>query len=140
MSCELCEGSGGTVVASNEDWRIIRADDERHPFTYRVIANEHAKEITDLAPYVRLRLFEAVTRLEAVLLRELRPVKMNVASLGNLTPHVHWHLIPRFADDPHFPQPVWGPVQRATTRPKPSAEDLARVDRAVETATRESRS
>jgi diadenosine tetraphosphate (Ap4A) HIT family hydrolase len=43
---------------------------------------------------------------------QLAPLKMNLASLGNQTPHLHWHVIPRFADDSHFPQSVWGTRQR----------------------------
>jgi diadenosine tetraphosphate (Ap4A) HIT family hydrolase len=43
----------------------------------------------------------------------LDPVKMNLASLGNLVPHVHWHVVPRYADDTHFPQPIWAAPQRA---------------------------
>jgi diadenosine tetraphosphate (Ap4A) HIT family hydrolase len=42
----------------------------------------------------------------------LRPDKINLASLGNMVAHLHWHVIPRFADDPHFPQPIWGTRQR----------------------------
>ena len=46
--------------------------------------------------------------MEAVLRDVLRPHKLNLASLGNITPHLHWHVIPRFPDDPHFPNPIWG--------------------------------
>ena len=42
----------------------------------------------------------------------MEPLKMNIASLGNMTPHLHWHVIARFADDLHYPQPVWGAPQR----------------------------
>jgi diadenosine tetraphosphate (Ap4A) HIT family hydrolase len=42
----------------------------------------------------------------------LNPLKINLASFGNMTPHLHWHVIPRWADDAHFPQPVWGSRQR----------------------------
>jgi diadenosine tetraphosphate (Ap4A) HIT family hydrolase len=38
---------------------------------------------------------------------------VNLASLGNITPHLHWHVIPRFADDPHFPNPIWAARIRA---------------------------
>jgi len=38
--------------------------------------------------------------------------KMNLASLGNQTPHVHWHVVPRFRDDRHFPGPIWAAAQR----------------------------
>jgi len=50
----------------------------------------------------------------------LAPQKMNVASLGNMTPHLHWHLIPRYADDAHFPGPIWSERRRSV-----SAETLA---------------
>ena len=38
----------------------------------------------------------------------LNPTKVNIASFGNVVPHVHWHVIPRFEGDPHYPNPVWG--------------------------------
>jgi diadenosine tetraphosphate (Ap4A) HIT family hydrolase len=53
-----------------------------------------------------------VYAVESALRARLTPSKMNLASLGNATPHVHWHVIPRFADDSHFPQPIWGPRLR----------------------------
>ena len=36
-----------------------------------------------------------------------KPDKINLACLGNLTPHIHWHVIPRFYDDNHFPGSIW---------------------------------
>ena len=38
--------------------------------------------------------------------------QVNVASLGNVVPHLHWHVIPRYADDAHFPAPVWAQAVR----------------------------
>jgi diadenosine tetraphosphate (Ap4A) HIT family hydrolase len=40
---------------------------------------------------------------------------------------VHWHVIPRFADDPHFPQPVWGTRQRDGVAARPGTDMLARA-------------
>jgi diadenosine tetraphosphate (Ap4A) HIT family hydrolase len=54
-----------------------------------------------------------VFAVEGSLRATLAPDKVNVASLGNLTPHLHWHVIPRFADDPHFPHSVWAQPQRS---------------------------
>ena len=45
------------------------------------------------------------------------PDKVNLASFGNQVPHVHWHVIPRFADDPHFPNPTWGERTGGTAHP-----------------------
>lgn len=132
MSCELCDGTGGALVAEFGDFRIVRAlNDPDHPYTYRVVATEHARELNDLAPFRRRRLADAVSIVEAVLRRALEPAKINVASLGNLCPHVHWHVIPRFPDDRHFPSPVWSAPRREPLQPAPNAESLARSDAAV---------
>ena len=37
-----------------------------------------------------------------------------MASLGNVVQHLHWHVIPRFEDDAHFPAPVWAQAVRQT--------------------------
>ncbi|HXD50505.1 MAG TPA: HIT domain-containing protein, partial [Burkholderiales bacterium] len=47
--------------------------------------------------------------------------KINLAAFGNMTPHLHWHVIPRNADDAHFPNPIWGERQR----PAPGGLDQA---------------
>jgi diadenosine tetraphosphate (Ap4A) HIT family hydrolase len=57
----------------------------------------------------------------------LNPAKINLASFGNQTPHLHWHVIPRFQDDRHFPQPVWAQAVRDDRQKQPprvSAETL----------------
>jgi diadenosine tetraphosphate (Ap4A) HIT family hydrolase len=77
--------------------------------------NDHVKEMTDLADADRVHLMDAVYATEAALRMLLEPEKMNVASLGNQTPHLHWHVIPRFRDDSHFPDPVWASPRRTAT-------------------------
>jgi diadenosine tetraphosphate (Ap4A) HIT family hydrolase len=42
----------------------------------------------------------------------MKPGKVNLASLGNQVPHLHWHVIPRYADDAHFPKPIWATPER----------------------------
>ena len=39
--------------------------------------------------------------------RAMRPDHMNVESLGNVVPHLHWHVIPRYVGDPHWGMPIW---------------------------------
>jgi diadenosine tetraphosphate (Ap4A) HIT family hydrolase len=60
---------------------------------------------------------------EAALREVMAPDKINLASLGNVVPHLHWHVIPRFADDPHFPNPVWSARQRNTPHAAPGNLD-----------------
>lgn len=112
--------------------RVVLAGDADHPGFCRVVLNEHVQEMTDLPLAQRERLMRVVWAVERVLRAELRPHKINLASLGNQVPHLHWHVIPRFSDDPHFPGPVWGPRTAGRPRPlPPSFQDaLARALRA----------
>jgi diadenosine tetraphosphate (Ap4A) HIT family hydrolase len=99
-------------VLANEWLRVVLVDDADFPGFARVIWNEHVREMTDLGAADRERLMRAVFAVEQAQREVLAPTKVNLASLGNVTPHLHWHVIPRFADDSHFPQPVWGARQR----------------------------
>jgi diadenosine tetraphosphate (Ap4A) HIT family hydrolase len=110
--CELCSQPGGEVLHRNEKFRVVLLDDMQYPGFCRVIWNEHVREMTDLSAPDRVLLMQAVWRVEAAVRESMRPDKMNVASLGNMVPHLHWHVIPRYADDAHFPGPIWAQVQR----------------------------
>ena len=110
--CVFCDGDGGRRLWRDARCRIVLTDEPFAGFC-RVIWNAHAREMTDLAAADRAHLMEVVFAVEAGLRTRLCPTKMNLAALGNVTPHLHWHVIPRFADDSHFPQPVWGARQRA---------------------------
>jgi diadenosine tetraphosphate (Ap4A) HIT family hydrolase len=133
LGCELCEHHGGVLVAQGPVWRVIRVVDADFPAFYRVIWAAHVAEFTDLLATERALCLEVVCNVEAVLREQLAPTKINLASLGNVVPHLHWHVIARFAWDSHFPQPVWGIRQREVL---PAAADrlplpLAALDAAV---------
>ncbi|UCE32012.1 MAG: HIT family protein [Burkholderiales bacterium] len=105
--CALCAADGGAVLWSDAVLRVVLVDEPDYPGFTRVIWNAHVREMTDLVPGDRARLMQAVWDVEAVQRRLLRPDKVNLASLGNQVPHLHWHVIPRYVDDRHFPAPVW---------------------------------
>lgn len=123
MSCELCSGVGGELVWQGGDWRVVRVADAHFPAFYRVVHQRHVAEFTDLDAAQRSRCMALVAAVEQALRDSLAPTKINLASLGNQTPHLHWHVIARFGWDSHYPQPVWGPAQRAVQ--PPAAERLA---------------
>lgn len=111
-TCELCDASGGLVVFSNAALRVVLVDDSAYPGFCRVIWNTHVKEMTDLDTADRASIMSAVWAVETAVREVMRPEKINIASLGNMTPHIHWHVIPRYADDVHFPSPVWATAHR----------------------------
>jgi diadenosine tetraphosphate (Ap4A) HIT family hydrolase len=116
MSCELCDLKAEPVYRDDK-LAIILVDDPAYPGFCRVIWNEHVKEMSDLAPGDRMLLNDAVWHVELALRDVMAPGKVNIASLGNMVPHLHWHVIPRFADDAHFPNPVWTEAVRQTGAP-----------------------
>ncbi|MCW5604438.1 MAG: HIT family protein [Burkholderiales bacterium] len=111
-TCELCGQAGGELLWRDASCRIVRIAEPGYPGFCRVIWNAHVKEMTDLPERERAHLMRVVFAVESALREYLGPAKINLASLGNMTPHLHWHVIPRFEDDPHFPLPVWGQQQR----------------------------
>lgn len=85
------------------------------------------KELTDLPQDDRAHVFEVLCATETALRELLSPDKMNIAALGTAMPHLHWHVVPRYAGDTHFPEPIWStPLRDVTERKLPHgfAEDL----------------
>ena len=110
--CPLCQGEGGRLIVRTEQFRVIRADEPGFPAFYRVIWADHVTEFSDLSAADRALCMEAVALVERLLRQHLRPAKINLAALGNLVPHLHWHVIARFDWDSRFPAPVWAAAQR----------------------------
>lgn len=120
-NCELCTQPGGELLYRDDNYRIVLVNDERYPGFCRVIWNAHVREMTDLTSAERAILIAAVWQVEEAVREVLQPHKINVASLGNMVAHLHWHVIPRFEDDAHFPNPIWGEAMRT-----PASADLAK--------------
>lgn len=118
-NCELCDSPGGSPIWENEFCRVVGVADPDYPGYCRVILKKHVREMTDLPPGEREQLMRVVLVVESALRRLYQPDKINLASFGNMTPHVHWHVIPRWRNDRHFPQPVWGPAQRVNSPARP---------------------
>ena len=119
-TCELCQSTGGELIHQGELVRVVLVDDANYPGFCRVIWRDHVKEITDLNELDRMLMMDVMWQVEQVVRDVMQPEKINLASLGNMVPHLHWHVIPRYIDDAHFPAPVWAEAKRV-----PSPESLA---------------
>ena len=129
-ACPLCAELGGAPVFTATKFRVIRAEEPGFPAFYRVVWNAHVPEFSDLSAPDRSLCMAAVNVVEVALRTHLQPTKINLASLGNVVAHVHWHVIARFDWDSHFPSPVWCPAQRPMNAPALAAvtDRLAAVD------------
>lgn len=129
--CPLCESAGGRLVFDAAKFRVIHADESGFPAFYRVVWKAHVAEWSDLQADDRALCMEAVAVVEQSLRDALAPKKINLAALGNMVPHLHWHVIARFDWDARFPAPVWAPAARASdpVREAAIAERLPALER-----------
>lgn len=131
--CVLCREAGGLPVWQGAQLRVIRAQEEGFPAFYRVIWTAHVAELSDLSEVDRNTCMAVVAAVERVLRTQLQPTKINLAALGNMVPHLHWHVIARHDWDSHFPAPVWANPLRARdlAREAQLQDALATCDAAI---------
>lgn len=120
--CELCAHDGGDTLWQDQTCRVVWVNEPDYPGFCRVILKTHVKEMTDLPAESRSHLMRVVFAVEQAIRNELAPDKINLASLGNAVPHLHWHVIPRFINDKHFPSPIWSAPHHQV--PPPEHADL----------------
>ena len=110
-NCVLCKDElkpeEGQLIWRGDDCRIILVNDPDLPGFCRVIWNRHVAEMTDLSYGEREHLMTLVFAVEEAVRHVMRPDKVNIAALGNMVPHIHWHVIPRYRDDAFFPGSAW---------------------------------
>lgn len=107
--------------------RTLRIEVEQATIPWlKIFAVQPVKELTDCDKKTKKMLFKALELCERELRAYYRPDKINVASFGNYVPQVHLHVMARFRDDSHFPEPMWGTQQRTGTLHLPPFEPFAR--------------
>lgn len=99
------------------DAYLAKADVQRG-LTIAVFRGRHVAEPTELTDPEAAAFGREVLAVGRAIERVLEPVKLNYQLLGNEVPHLHAHVIPRYADDPRpgwpfpFPDPEPGPMPR----------------------------
>jgi diadenosine tetraphosphate (Ap4A) HIT family hydrolase len=113
--CALCETHGGRILHQTALLRVVEVEEASfgdYPGYLRVVLMPHVEEMTELEANQAHEVLQAVLACERAVRSTTECDKINLASLGNQVPHLHWHVIPRFRDDGHFPESVWGERQR----------------------------
>lgn len=105
--CELCVRPNSREIWHDDMLYVIDASNHELPGYIRVVLNRHVKEMTDLTDDEKRHVMDVVFFIESTMRSYLKPEKVNLAEFGNMTPHLHWHIIARFADDAYFPEAIW---------------------------------
>jgi len=114
MPCPACDrldrsraGRDPDFVAALSASSVFLADEQAYRGYCLLLFHEHAEQLDEVPIERQVRLWEDVARLASALRKELAPARLNYACLGNFLTHVHWHVIPRYADDPEPLHPIW---------------------------------
>ncbi len=115
-----------TVEAARWDCcRVLLMNDATYPWLILVPQRPDLRELHDLSADDLAQVTVEIVRASQAMESLFKPVKMNVAALGNQVPQLHIHVIARFEDDPAWPKPVWGVAPAAPYDAGALAERLA---------------
>jgi len=113
--CPMChrwEKEDDLQIAELSSCYVLLNRDQFFPGYTLVFAKQHQTELFHLDLPRRGIMMEEVNRVAKALNQVFQPTKMNYELLGNMVPHIHWHLVPRFAKDPVWPRPIWSEEHR----------------------------
>jgi diadenosine tetraphosphate (Ap4A) HIT family hydrolase len=94
---------------------VLLNRDQFFPGYCFVFTKQHVVELFHLDLQSRGAVVEEVNAVAAALYGLFRPAKINYELIGNMVPHMHWHLVPRFTDDPLWPRPIWSEPHEPVT-------------------------
>lgn len=135
MTCPMCtrwETDADLRIAEFEHSYLVLNRDQFFPGYCLLFSKDHVTELFHLAAPNRQRIMDDVCRVAAALFAVYRPTKMNYELLGNMVPHLHWHLIPRYSGDLLWPRPIWSePHEEKVLAPAASRQVIARIRQAL---------
>jgi len=110
MTCPMCtkwHDEPDLRIAALEQCYVMLNRDQFFQGYCFVFTREHVTELFHLEKKVRAAVMAEVSSVAAVLYSSFAPAKINYELLGNMVPHMHWHVVPRFTTDPLWPRPIW---------------------------------
>ena len=119
-------------IAELEHCFALLNRDQYFPGYTFVFTKNHVTELFHLDRDVRASVMDEVTSVAAALYNLFEPAKMNYELLGNMVPHMHWHLVPRFTGDPLWPRPIWSePHEPVILTPGEYTERIALINKQI---------
>lgn len=105
--CSRWDTDSDLRIAELSHSYVILNRDQFFPGYTLLFTKSHVTELFHLEPSVRVSVTEEVAKVAKAIYDVFSPDKVNYELLGNMVPHMHWHIVPRFASDPLWPRPIW---------------------------------
>ena len=114
MDCLACDriaqirrGENPHFIVELAESYVVLADEQAYNGWCILLLKDHHEHLAGLPLERQVRLWEDVAKVAAAMTREFEPVRINYECLGNELHHIHWHVIPRYSNDPAPQAPVW---------------------------------
>jgi diadenosine tetraphosphate (Ap4A) HIT family hydrolase len=122
LDCEICaraerirRGQDPLLIAELGETYTVLGDNQGCPGWCVLLLKEHREHLAELPQERQERIFGEAARVAAAIRAVFPasgkgggPPRINYECLGNVVPHIHWHIIPRHGGDPEPMKPVWG--------------------------------
>lgn len=108
--CPMCsrwDADTDLRIAELQHSYVILNRDQYFPGYTLLFTKHHVTELFHLNRDLRGALMEEVSLVAQALHTVYSPAKINYELLGNMVPHIHWHIVPRFSSERLWPQPIW---------------------------------
>lgn len=114
MNCAICEklenhysGLNGSSIYEFENSVVVLGEHQFYKYYCMVLAKNCIREVHHLSANQRHNLMEEVFSVGSFLEEWTGCKKINYSCLGNAVPHIHWHIFPRYSNDPDFKMSPW---------------------------------
>jgi diadenosine tetraphosphate (Ap4A) HIT family hydrolase len=126
--CTKWQDDAELRIAELDRCRVLLNRDQFFPGYCFVFTRDHVTELFHLSPPDRDAVMAEVSAVAAALHRAFSPAKINYELLGNMVPHMHWHVVPRQTTDPLWPRPIWSePHEPVVLSTAANAERIALI-------------
>jgi len=113
-ACPICEqislwrkGQNSYFIHEFKNAIFVVGNHQFHKGYSLVLLKDHVRELLELPQPVQSKLFQELMLAASAIAATFQPWKMNYACYGNVVPHIHWHIIPRYESDPDRLQNPW---------------------------------
>lgn len=141
MSCPLCErvklieaGKYPYLIHEFKHSYFMLGEHQFFKGYGLVVTKDHYKEMTSVPKGPREELFKEMMVAHETIEQVFQPDKMNMCSLGNKCPHIHWHFFPRYKSDEKFGESPWLRNHLFTTAnvtPEEAAQTIQQIQKAL---------
>lgn len=104
QNCGYCQGGEllakfGIKICDLKVSQLILFKEQSHPGRCIVAYKGHVSELINISDHERDDYFEDIARASRAIHEAFHPQKVNYGAYGDTGCHLHFHLVPKYADD-----------------------------------------